>query len=192
VTPLFTINFRREAYLRERERVQRRAFSLGSWVAYFGAVVLVLGLYGLNGVVLDRRLQLAESRMERMRASHVLPEQLKLGATELALVEQAVENPRRWRAKMLRLAAVLPPDAALTSVAVNPDNLSDVGNLNKLVIDGVMRSPSGQDRMGSVMRLVSALHGDSVFAAGYQSIKLVKSNMSTGADPVTEFTIECR
>jgi len=36
------------------------------------------------------------------------------------------------------------------------------------------------------------LHADSAFASGYQSIKLVKSNMSMGEPPTTNFTIECR
>jgi hypothetical protein len=192
VTPLFHVNFRREVYQRERERVHRRVVALGLWVAYFGVLALVLGLYGLNCSVLHRRERLADTRLARMRASHMLPERLSLGAAELALVEHAVRNPRIWHERMARLAALLPPDAALQSVTVNPDNLSSEADQNRMVIEGTMRSPAGQDRMPGVMQLVAALHADSAFAAGYQSIKLVKSNMAMGEPPTTNFTIECR
>ena len=47
---LFTINFHREAYQRELARARRRVILLGVWVAYFGVIGVVMGLYGRNRV----------------------------------------------------------------------------------------------------------------------------------------------
>lgn len=192
MTLLFNINFRREMFRRERERVVQRAVTLGIWVAFFGVMAVVLGLYALNWVALDEQIRTAESRTERMKTSPLIHERLAIGATELAQVESALQNPRRWRRRMERLSAILPADAALTSVSVNPNNLQSEQDQNQLVIVGVMRAPSGQDRIGSVMQFVSALRADSVFSPGYESIKLAKSSMSEGPPPVIDFTIECR
>lgn len=192
MTSLFTINFRREVHQREHELAQRRMLSLALWVAYFGAVALLLGLYALNLRALQRKVVVAETRVSKMRANGTLPERLTVGTPELAQVERALMNPVRWRQRMTHLATVLPPNALLTSVTVNPDNLSGDVDQNRLVVVGRMRSTPGQDGLGGVMQLVSSLQSDSAFAAGYQSIKLVKSSVSSDPVSTTDFTIECR
>ena len=53
MTPVFLINFRREAFRRERAEARRRAIGLGVWLAYFGGLAVLLGLYGLNCAELD-------------------------------------------------------------------------------------------------------------------------------------------
>ena len=68
--PIFTINFRREAYQREVERTRRRVITLGASLAYFGAMVVVLGLYGLNCASLTRRAAQFERSAARIR-SHI-------------------------------------------------------------------------------------------------------------------------
>ena len=93
---------------------------------------------------------------------------------------------------MIRLAAVLPPNVKITSMAVNPQNLTLPVEQNKLVITGVVRPSPDQNRMQSVMRIVTMLHGDPVFAAGYQNIKLASTRVSEGSDGGAVFVIECR
>ena len=39
---IFSINFRREAFQRERARTRRRAVNLGLWVLYFGVLGVML------------------------------------------------------------------------------------------------------------------------------------------------------
>jgi len=192
VSALFTINFRREVHQREHERAQRRMFSLAIWVAYFGAVALLMGLYALNLRALQRKVVVAETRVSKMRANGTLPERLTVGTAELMQVERSLMNPVRWRQRMTHLATALPPNAQLTSVAVNPDNLSSDVDQNRLVVVGRMRSTPGRDGLVGVMQLVAALQSDSVFATGYQSIKLVKSSVVSDPVSTTDFTIECR
>jgi len=57
VNPFFNINFRREAYLQEMAKARRRVIALGVWIAYFGLLGVLLGLYGLNCSSLARRTQ---------------------------------------------------------------------------------------------------------------------------------------
>ena len=83
-------------------------------------------------------------------------------------------------------------DVKLSSLAVNPRNLSLPSEQDKLVITGVVRPAAGQDRMQSVMRIVSKLHDDSLFAAGYENIKLASTRVSEGPEGAAEFVIECR
>ena len=46
--------------------------------------------------------------------------------------------------------------------------------------------------MRAVVQLVSSLQRDSVFAAGYQTIKLSQSHVTGDTPGMTEFAIECR
>ena len=189
---MFTINFRREAYQREMARTRRRLFLLGGWVTYFVVLVLVLGLYGLNCSALIRRTQFMERTVARATANPGAAREFQLQAADLTTVEHFRENPARWRNRLLRLAAVLPSNAAITSIAVNPDNLANAADQNLLVIAGEMRISSGQDRKRPVVQLVSTLRGDSLFARGYGSIRLSSSRAIETPSLATEFVIECR
>lgn len=192
MSTLFTINFRREAYRREVAHARRRVVLLGVWLTYFGVLAVVLGLYGLNCASLARRSSQIERQAARMRALQNSRPGWTVGAAELATAEQFHANPRRWREKLVRLAVLMPPNAVIQSIAINPDNLSSAQDQDKLVITGELKVPGGQDRMGGVVQLVTALHADSVFASGYQNIHLVSSRVSQGSGPVAAFVIECR
>jgi hypothetical protein len=190
VTPHFTINFRREVYQEQLARTRRRMLSVGVWLAYFGVLAVVMGLYDLNCASLTRRTRLLEAQNQRLNVAG-RADPWKPAPAELALAERALANPQRWRVRLARLAAVLPPDVALTSVAANPDNLASSADQEKLVISGRLRPLPGQDRMQGIMALVSTLRADSVFAAQYRSIRLVESRIGAAGAPA-EFRIECR
>lgn len=190
MSPVFTINFRREAYRRELARTRRRLVLLGGWVTYFGILGLILGLYALNCVSLTRRVTRLERQTARLRTVQSTGQEWTLDSTQVAAVEHYQGNPRYWREKLVRLATLLPPHAALTSIAVNPDNLP--AESNQLVLVGQLRPAAGQDPMRGVVQLVSSLQRDSTFATGYQNIKLGSSRTSAGPGATTEFVIECR
>jgi Tfp pilus assembly protein PilN len=191
VSPTFAINFRREAYQEEVARTRRRTVAVGTWVAYFGVVVLTLGLYGLNCASLVRRARLLEAQNARVGASHDPVATWKPAPSEMVQVEHALANPRRWEARLSRLAAVLPANVMLTSLAVNPDNMADPASQEKLVIAGVLKPLPGQDRMQGIMQLVAALRADAGFSAQYHTIKLLESRIESG-EATAEFRIECR
>jgi hypothetical protein len=98
VNTTFTINFRREAYQRELARTRRRLFKLGGWLTYFGVLALVLGLYGLNVVVLAGRVERAERRVTRAQQTSGARTGWKLGDNERNVVEDTRANPARWPA----------------------------------------------------------------------------------------------
>jgi hypothetical protein len=189
VSAYFTINFRREAYQREVARTRRRLFTLGAWVAYFGALGMVLGLYGLNYASLAHRTRLMEREVSRLRALgaqrawQVPPEQL-------AVVQQFKANPQAWRDRLSRLGTLLPSGVILTSIAVNPDDLP--ADRNKLVLGGEYRATAGTDRMRPVVQLVTTLRADSVFSRDYTNIRLASSQTLDAPSNVTAFVIECR
>ena len=189
MTPHFTINFRREIYRQQLARARRRALNVGVWMAYFGVLAVVVGLYDLNCASLAQRTRLLEAQNRRMSAAgHV--DAWKPAGAELIRVEQALANPQRWSARLARLAAVLPPDVALTSVAANPGDLGSASDQEQLVLSGTLRSQPGQNGMQGIMALVSTLRADSVFAAQYRSIRLVESHLGPTGAPA-EFRIEC-
>jgi hypothetical protein len=192
VTPLFTINFRREAYLKEVARARRRVIALGLWVTYFGVLTVVLGLYGLNCVAMSRRVNQIERQALALRQAQGSQQPWRVSQTELVQVERYVENPRLWRDRLGRLAAMQPPNVRLTSIAVNPQNLSNAQDQNKLVVTGELRGIPGQEKMRGVMQFVNELHADSVFAVGYRNIRLASSRTIEEGAGVTEFVIECR
>jgi hypothetical protein len=189
VSTIFTINFRREAFQRERARTRRRAVALGFWVAYFGALGVVLGLYALNLNTIARRTELVARHAERYRRASSSGD-WRPGRTDAAEVERHVRNPRVWRDRLARLPLLLPPNARLNSLQFNPDNAGGSTG-QKLVISGVMRSGSGDDRIQQVMSFVNTLSRDSVFAAEYHHVRLVTTRSASGSDGA-EFVIECR
>ena len=190
MNPLFTINFRREAYVQEASRRRRRLIALGVWVAYFGVLVVMIGLYGLNGAALARRSMMLERQTGLVRRSHAPALGAQLGPGELAQVELYARSTRLWRDRLQRLGDLLPPEARLTRLNVNPLNMSDDASRNALVISGELRNAPGQDRMQGVMKIVSALRADSLFGRSYQNVKLSSTSMSD--DGNAEFDIECR
>jgi Tfp pilus assembly protein PilN len=192
MNPLFTINFRREAYLREVARSRRRVIVLGAWVAYFGVLTLLLGFYGLSCAALSRRVVLLERQTARLHGSQGAAMDWSARRAELTQVERYVLNPRGWHDRLVRLATILPPHVKLTSVAVNPQNLSGTADQNKLIVTGLLRASAGTDRMQGVMRVVSVMREDSVFARGYKTIKLSSTRVSEDAEGQAEFVIECR
>jgi hypothetical protein len=187
---LFEINFRREAYVRSQARARRRVIMLGVWVAYFGALGVVTGLYALNCVSLTRRVAQLERQSDRLRRQQGAAAEWTVGQGDLGQVEEYVVGTRRLRTRLVRLAAILPENVRLTSIAVNPSNLTAPIERNRMVIEGVVLPESGEDRMQSVMRIVSTLHDDSLFAEGFQNVKLSTTRVSEGTG--AEFVIECR
>jgi hypothetical protein len=192
MSTVFTINFRREAYQRELARTRKRLFKLGGWVTYFGVLALILGLYGLNCFTMSRQVAFAERRVTRAQQSSGARSGWKLEGRDLVTVESAKANPVRWRDRLARLAAILPSNVALASVAVNPENSTTPADQDAFVITGEMKVPPGSDRMRPVVQLVSVLQADSSFSHGYSSIRLKSSQAAEGAGNVTQFVIECR
>ncbi len=185
----FAINFRREAFQRERARARRRAVLLGLWLAYFGALAVVLGLYVLNGVSLERRTLGLERQVEHRRL-HPAGTDWRPGQLEADLVAKSVRDPATWRDRLARLAQLVPPNARLTDVQYNPDNASGA-TTRKLVVTGQLRPSGGTDRMQQVLAFVGTLSRDSLFSAGYTNVRLVTTRASTNGE-FAEFVIECR
>ena len=188
MSTIFTINFRREAYLRERAKAKRRAVSLGLWLTYFGALAIVLGLYALNASSLLRRTSMLERQVERLR-SRPAGADWRPGAPEASLLARAVSDAGRWRDRLNRLATLVPPNARVTDVQYNPDNTS--GTQAKLVLTGELRPTGGGDRMQQVLSFVGVLSRDSTFASGYTNVRLVTTRASESGESA-EFVIECR
>jgi hypothetical protein len=192
VSPVFTVNFRREAYRLELARTRRRAMAVGIWVAYFGVLAIVLGLYGLNCASLTQRAHLLAAQNSRVQTRPDSTAAWQPGPAELAQIERSLANPRHWQIRLARLATVLPGDALLTSVSTNPENQSGAADQERLLIIGMLRPAPGQDRMQGIMALLAVLHADSLFSAQYRTIRLVESRIGGGADAPAEFRIECR
>ncbi len=191
MSPLFTINFRREAYLKELARARRRVFALAIWVAYFGAMGVLMGLYGLNCVSTAQRLRQMERQTARLRGAHGATLEWKFNEAELGEIERYVTSPRVWHDRLVGLAGALPSNARITTIALNPRNLSGP-EANVLVISGQLRAAAGQELMPSVMRAVATLRSDSLFAAHYSAIRLASTRVPEGNPDLAEFEIECR
>ena len=188
MSTVFSINFRREAFQRERAKTRQRAVNLGLWVAYFGALGVLLGLYGLNLASLSHRISLVERQTERFRHTSTSGE-WRPGRADASEVERHLRNTRAWRERLARLPQLLPPNARLSSLQFNPDNAGGSAD-PKLVIAGEIRS-GGDDRIQQVMSFVNTLSRDSVFAAGYHNVRLVTTRAASGTTGA-EFVIECR
>jgi hypothetical protein len=185
----FTINFRREVFQRERARARRRAVRLALWLAYFGALGVVLGLYALNTTSLARRTASLERQVERLRRQPSGSE-WRPGEPEADLVARTLRDGSGWRDRLARLAELLPVNARLTEVQFNPDNASGAAT-RKLVLTGELRPAGGEDRMQQVLAFVGTLSRDSLFASGYRNVRLVTTRASATGESA-EFVIECR
>jgi hypothetical protein len=192
MSTLFAINFRREAYLKAVKRARRRVMALGIWVAYFGVLLILVGLYALNAMALSNHLRQIERQTTRAKQAQDTAGSWKVGDAELAQVERYVENPRGWHDRLTRLGEILPANVKLSSVAVNPQNVSGTQDENKLVIVGELRPSPGQDRMQGVMKIVNTIHEDSLFKRRYQTVKLASTRVSETGGGAAEFVIECR
>ncbi len=190
MTPLFTINFRREAYLQEVARRRRRVLALGAWVAYYGVLALVLGLYGLNSMTLARRAAALERQTGQLRRASGSQLVTALRPTEMTLVERYTSSTRRWRDRLERVGDLMPSDAHVSALNVNPQNMSDAASRELLVISGELRSGASTDRMQGVMKIVATLRNDPVFRTGYKNIRLASTRGAE--DGTVEFVIECR
>ena len=200
MTTLFQINFRREAFRRERAEARRRAVGLGGWLGYFGVLAVLFGLYGLNCAALDTRTRQLGRQLERQRAlrqgaDHWIAPPAEAAAVEaLAEAQQAEAEPwvadtGRWRDLLGRLPRLLPEGGRLTAIQFNPDGVS--GGDRKLLLSGVLRVDAKLDRTAGVTDLVAVIARDSLFASRFRSVRLVSTRALDGG-PEAEFEVECR
>jgi len=185
----FQINFRREDFRRERANVRGRAVGLGVWLAYFGTLAVVLGLYGLNCVALESRTHQLERQIARQRALRHGAGDWVASAEEAAVVEPWLADTGRWRDLLGRLPRLLPAGARLTSLEWNPEDVS--GGSRRLVLSGLLRPDPGHDRTAGVTDIVGAISRDSLFAAHFRSVRLLSTRTRDG-NPDAEFQLECR
>jgi hypothetical protein len=190
--PYFQINFRREAFKRERERSRRRLLAIAMWATYFGVTALLIGLYVLNLQTVAMRADALERQVRLARHDSTRSAAWQPGANEADFVRSQRQSTRLLSRRLDRLARLLPPNAALTSVAENPNNLPDPSARNLLVITGTMRTTSGEGGMRAVVQCVSTLSSDSVFARGFSSIVLASSQATEKGPPAIQFVVECR
>lgn len=190
MTPQFTINFRREVYQREQARARARVILLGVWVAYFGVMAVILGLYGLNAAAYARRTGILERQAVRLQERRGTAAEWTLSADDIGALTERARSLARHRGVLTQLGRRLPPNVRLASVAWNTENLSGAG-APRLVLSGTLRPEDQQDRMRSVVGLVSTLSTDSVIAGAFRNVKLASTNLDEGTN-VVEFVIECQ
>ncbi len=188
----FSINFRREAFQRERARSRARVISLGVWLSYFGALAVIFGLYGLNFAAVVQRTRMVERQSATQSATRDAEVDWSKQPAEMEQIQRAVVEPRRWRERLERLAAALPPNARLVSIEFNPGGVAGGQDWNRLVLSGVLRAEPNQDRMKGVAELVSSLRRDSLLAANFSSIRLASTRITETAGSGAEFIVECR
>jgi hypothetical protein len=193
VTPVFTINFRRATYEQGLARARRRVVLLALWVAYGGLSVILVGLFGLNCSLMTARTAAMERRVQRLEGARAAAPDLRLDPADVELVQRVSGSASFWLEKLTRLSVVMPPDAQLASVVANPEDATAPAEQRRLVLTGSIRVAGERDRMRPVVQLVEALRRDSLFARGYQNIKLVSSRVpETEGPPSVEFVVECR
>ena len=186
---LFQINFRREAFRRERAEARRRAVGLGIWLTYFGVLAVLLGLYGLNWSQLGSRTKQLQRQIARQQASSQAGADWTPTPTEAALAETWVSDAGRWRDLLGRLPTLLPANARLTNLQFNPDGAS--GSERKLLLTGVLRVDARRESMAGVTDFVTLVSRDSLFARHFRSVRLVSTRVSEGGRE-SEFELECR
>ena len=188
MSPLYRLNFRREAFRRERAEARVRAIGLAVWLAYFGVLAVVVGLYALNHDSLRRRSEGLERQIARQRADSNGGDGWIPRPEEAALVEPWVGDVARWRDLLVRLPGLLPEGGRLTALQWNPDELT--GGERRLVLNGLLRADRDADPTAAVTDLVGAIAADSLVSAHFRSVRLVSTR--TAADGTAEFTVECR
>ena len=181
MSPVFTINFRREIYQRELARSRARVISLGIWLSYFGALVVVFGLYGLNCTTVTQRTRVVERQAAALRATSSEQVDWAKQPAEMASIERGITDGRNWRERLERIAVALPAGARLTSIEFNPGGISGGTEWNRLLLTGVLRAAPDQDRMRGVTDLVATLQRDSVLARHFKSIRLASTRITETA-----------
>jgi len=189
MTTQFQINFRREAFRRERTEARRRAVGIGIWLTYFGALAVMLGLYGLNCAALEKRTEQLGRQLARQRALRQGSNDWIASAAEAAQVEPLVADAGRWRDLLGALPRLLPEGAKLTGVQFNPDGVT--GGERKLLLDGVLRVGSRADGTAGVTDFVAVIARDSLFASQFHSVRLVSTRASENGQDAA-FEVECR
>jgi hypothetical protein len=185
----FRINFRREAFRRQRTDSRRRALLLGVWLAYFGVLAVTLGLYALNWNELASRTRQLSHQIERQRLAHAAGADWKPAATDAGLAGPWVNDVARWRDLLVRLPTLMPEGVRITNLRFNPDGV--MGGERKLLLSGVLRMRGDRDRIGGVTDFVTVVSRDSVFASHFRSVRLLSTNTREG-EPDALFELECR
>ena len=189
MTPQFTINFRREVYQREQARARARVIMLGVWVAYFGVMALILGLYFLNAATYARRTELVERQAKRAEEQKGTTTDWQLGNEDIGALTMHARSLSLHRGVMQRIGQLLPTNVRLGTLAWNSDNPAGA-SAQKLVLTGTLRPEGAQDRMRQVVGLVSTLSADSTISGMFKNVRLASTNSSEGTD--VEFVIECQ
>ena len=188
MSALFQLNFRREAFRRERAEARRRAVGLGVWVTYYGVLVLFLGLYGLNGCVLAARTNHLERQVARQRSLQQGGAGWMPSPIQAAAMEPWVGDTGRWRDLLERLPRLLPEGARRTSMHWNPEAMT--GGEKRLLLHGVLRGNGTGDRMAGVTDMVAVLSRDPLFAGSFHSVRLLSTRVLV--DGNADFELECK
>lgn len=188
MSPVFRINFRREAFRRQRAEQRARVIGLGVWLTYFGVLAVLLGLYGLNLASIADRNRHLERQLERMRTSPDQGHEWRPSPDDATAATGWLGDAGRWRDLLVRLPLLLPEGARLTSVQWNPDDIS--GGERRLLLTGVMRPLAGQDPMARITDLVGTVGRDSCLTARFRGVRLVSTRMRDSGE--AEFQVECR
>jgi Tfp pilus assembly protein PilN len=159
------------------------------WLAYFGTLAVMLGLYFLNFSELGSRTHQLQRQIARQRALNHGSAAWVPSGDEAAYVEPWVGDAGRWRDLLGRLPRLLPAGARLTSLQWNPDDAS--GGDRKLLLMGVLRADPRHDRMAGVTDLVGVLARDSLFLTQFRSVRLLSTRTHEGS-PDADFQLECK
>lgn len=189
-TPQFTINFRREVYRREKARARARVIMLGVWVAYFGVMALILGLYGLNAAAYARRTGMLERQAKRAQEQKGTLVEWTLAPEDVGALTERAQSLAAHRDVLLRIGQSLPANVRLSNLKWNSDGSSGAST-KKLVLTGVLRPEGSQDRMHAMVQLVSMLSSDSTLSSRFPNVKLASTSVEEGSG-VVEFIIECQ
>jgi len=192
LSPVFTINFRREAWQREVARSRARVVSLGVWLFYFGALAVIFGLYGLNFATLIEHTRMIVRQTAAQRGGRSDEVDWSKQPGELSLIERGVVEPARWCRSLTRIAAVLPPNARLSTLEFNPGGIAGGADWNRLVLTGTLKSAPNEDRMRGIADLVATLKSDSSLARTFHSVRLASTRITEKSGSNAEFVIELR
>ena len=185
----FQINFRREAFRRERAEARRRAIGLGVWVTYFGALAVLLGLYALNWSELGARTKQLQRQIARQRVSSQVGADWSPPPAEAARAEDWVKDVGRWRDLLERLPRLLPEGARIRHFQFNPDGVS--GGERKLLLAGALRDDGRGESRAGVTGFVEVVARDPLFSSRFRSVRLISTRASSTRGE-SEFELECK
>jgi Tfp pilus assembly protein PilN len=185
----FQINFRREAFRRERADARRRALGLGVWLTYFGALAVLLGLYVLNWAELGTRTRQLQRQLERQRAVSQAGADWSPTPADAMIAEDWMNDAGRWRDLLARLPGLLPDGARLKNLEYNPQGVT--GGERKLLLTGVLRDDGRGESMAGVTDFVAQVSRDSLFSSHFRSVRLISTRASESRGE-SEFELECK